>query len=89
MIATEFRSVHFKMSIARVISTQVIATITKGSRAVQVGYVDKTDIWTRSLLSEDVQQKFTTAAEGHIDTLRSDTKTVALQYHSLWLTLSR
>lgn len=37
-------------------------------------------MWTRILLSDKVQQKFTQVAEGYIDTLRSDTEMVALRY---------
>jgi hypothetical protein len=33
------------MSIAKVITTKLTSTIAKGSRVVQVGYVETTDIW--------------------------------------------
>ncbi|KAI1865298.1 uncharacterized protein JN550_008346 [Neoarthrinium moseri] len=67
------------MSNAKVLSTKLVTTITKDSRVVQIGFVDKTDIWNRTVLSAEVQQKFTKVAEGYIDTLRPDTNTVALQ----------
>ncbi|RMD41269.1 hypothetical protein DV735_g3872, partial [Chaetothyriales sp. CBS 134920] len=62
----------------KVLSTKSFTTITKGSRVVQVGYVDKTDIWRRALLNNDIQQKFAQSAEENIDTLRPDTEVVAL-----------
>jgi len=44
-----------------------------------VGYVKKTDIWTRTFLDSDVEADFKIAAEKHIDSYRSDTTAVALQ----------
>lgn len=73
------------MSNAQVLSTKFVTTIAKGSRVVQVGFVDKTDIWNRTFLSNEVQQKFTKVAEGYIDTLRPDTNIVAFQYVRLVL----
>ncbi|EPE02257.1 hypothetical protein F503_08569 [Ophiostoma piceae UAMH 11346] len=67
------------MSGAKVLSTKVITTLVKGSRSVQVGYVDSTDRWKRPFLSDTVRDKFTETTEGYIDTLRPDTKMVALQ----------
>ena len=73
------------MSNAKVLSTKFVTTIAKGSRVVQVGFVDKTDIWDRTFLSNEVEQKFTEVAEGYIDTLRSDSNMVALQHVNLVL----
>jgi len=52
-----------------------------------VGFVEKkTDIWSRPFLSSSIQEKFVKVAEGYIDTLRSDTDMVALQYDFLCFT---
>ena len=67
------------MSNAKVISTKILGQVTKGSRTIQVGFVDKTDIWTRPFLSENIQQHFKQVTEGNIDSLRPDTAVVALQ----------
>lgn len=68
------------MSNAKVLSTKFIGFVSNASRTVQVGYVDKTDIWTRSFLDTDIQKKFEQAAQDNIDTLRADTAMIALQY---------
>ncbi|KAK2005317.1 hypothetical protein LZ32DRAFT_597317, partial [Colletotrichum eremochloae] len=64
---------------AKVLSTKIVTQISKGDRVVQVGFVEKTDIWHRKFLNNEVQVKFANAAEGYIDTFKSDTKAVALQ----------
>ena len=67
------------MSIARAVTTNLTSTISKGSRTLQVGYVKKTDIWTRTFLDSGVEAEFKAAAEKHIDSYHSDTTAVALQ----------
>ncbi|CAG8957118.1 hypothetical protein HYFRA_00009319 [Hymenoscyphus fraxineus] len=67
------------MSIARVVSTKQTSSITNGMRTVGVGYVDRTDQWSRSFLSSGVEAAFKAVAEKNIDSYRPDTTAVALQ----------
>ncbi|KZF25496.1 hypothetical protein L228DRAFT_265965 [Xylona heveae TC161] len=64
---------------AKVLSTKLIAIITKGKRTVKVGYVDKTEAWKRNYLSPDMQKMFKETAEQHLLTLRGDTDMIALR----------
>ncbi|KAK0125549.1 hypothetical protein ONS95_000443 [Cadophora gregata] len=67
------------MSIAKVLKTKLTSTISDGIRTVGVGYVEKTDIWTRSFIDSGVQKQFAAAAQQHMDSFRTDTTAVALQ----------
>ena len=67
------------MSIARVITTKLTSTIAKGSRLVQVGFVETTDVWKRSFLDSDVEKEFKAVALHHIDSYRPETTAIALQ----------
>ena len=68
------------MSTAKVLTTKLTSTISDGIRTVGVGYVEKTDIWTRTFIDSGVQRQFEAAAQQHIDSYRADTTAVALQY---------
>ena len=67
------------MSIAKVITTKLTSTISKGSRTVQVGYVETTDIWTRTFLDSSVESQFKSIAQQHINSYKAETTAVALQ----------
>lgn len=67
------------MSIAKVTTTKLTSTIAKGSRTVQVGYVETTDIWMRTFLDGSVESQFKSVAQQHIDSYRPETTAVALQ----------
>lgn len=64
---------------AKVISTKLIASVTSGTRRVNVAYVDKTDAWTRVFLGLEMQKHFLETTETYLSTLRQDTDIVALQ----------
>jgi hypothetical protein len=68
------------MSIARVMTTKLTATISKGSRLVQVGFVETTDIWKRSFLDSNVEEQFKAVAQQHVDSYRPETAAVVLQW---------
>lgn len=63
----------------KILGYKITSTITKGGRSVNVGYVDKTDVWTRPLLSDSTQKDFSEAVEKNIDSLAANATTVALQ----------
>lgn len=65
---------------AKVVSTKLIAVLTHGTRTVKVGYVDQTDVWKRTHLSPQIQQKFKETAEKQLPSLKEDTDMLALQY---------
>jgi hypothetical protein len=68
------------MSIARVMTTKLTSTIARGSRTVQVGFVETTDIWKRSFLDSNVEEQFKAVAEQHIDSYRPETAAIVLQW---------
>ena len=67
------------MSIAKVVTTKLTSTISKGTRTVQLGFVETTDIWKRSLLDSNVDEQFKAVAQQHIDSYRPETIAIVLQ----------
>lgn len=68
-------------TIAKVLATsKAFATVSKGAQQIEVAYVSQTDIWTRTFLAQREQDDFKAAVERNINSLKSETTTIALQY---------
>jgi hypothetical protein len=68
------------MSVNKVVSTQFIAQIKKGKRVLNVAYVDKTELWRRPIISDEMKKQFIAIAEENIESCNKSTETVAFQY---------
>lgn len=66
----------------RYVSSSLIKSIQKGSKAVVVEYVDKTTVWTRptDFPSSSTKEDFAQVVEENIDTLNPNTTRVAMKY---------
>ena len=75
---------------ARLVSSQLIKNIQKGTKSIAVEYVDKTTSWTRpsNFPSTSVKEDFTQVAQENIDSLTSETTRVAMKYALYQLQLS-
>ena len=62
-------------------SCKLIRSMTASNgKSIAVAYVDKTDAWQRTFLTQDTQSQFAAVAEKYKNTLKPETVKVAIKY---------
>lgn len=86
-IATHYLSLKYKPCVsakmsARYVSSKLIQAIQKGTKSIQVEYVNKTDAWVRldNFPATSLQSDIVTVVKENIDKLNPETAIVAMKY---------